>query len=78
MQYKARLALYCITGFESRSIKVDYSSKALGSNVRGVGNFFDTRADLGQLSPYNFKKSYINFPKLQSKIYVILISYGTF
>jgi hypothetical protein len=47
--------------------KVDYSSKAVGSNVRGVGTFFDTRANLGQLSLYNYKNSYIHVPESSIK-----------
>jgi hypothetical protein len=35
--------------------KVDYSSKDKGSNVRGVGTFFDTFLNLGQLHPCIFK-----------------------
>jgi hypothetical protein len=44
--------------------KVGYPSKAVGSNVRGVGTyFFDTCTNLGQLSQYNFKNLYIHFPE---------------
>ena len=47
--------------------KVDYSLKAVGSNVRGVNTFFDTCASLGQLSLYNFKNLYIHFPESSIK-----------
>jgi hypothetical protein len=43
--------------------KVGYSLKAVGSNVRGVGTFFDTCANLGKLSRYNLKILYIHFPE---------------
>ena len=43
--------------------KVGFSSKAVGSNVRGVGTFFDTCANLGQLSLYNLKPLYIHLPE---------------
>ena len=47
--------------------KVGYSSKAVGSNVRGVGTFFDTCANLGQFSLYDFKNCILILPKVQSK-----------
>jgi hypothetical protein len=43
MQYKARLALYCITVLQylkAEVSKVGFLSKAVSSNVRGVGTFF--------------------------------------
>ena len=43
--------------------KVDYSSRAKGSNVRGVGAFFDTYSDL----PFTQNSN--------PKIYVICIRY---
>ena len=43
--------------------KMDYSSKAVGSNVRGVGTFFDTCANSDQFFLYNFKNLYIHFPE---------------
>ena len=41
--------------------KVDYSSKAGISNVRGVGTFFGTYSNLGHLAPYKFKDLYSHF-----------------
>jgi hypothetical protein len=43
--------------------KRQYSSKAKSSNVRGVGTFYVTCSNLGQLSPYYFKNLYGNFPR---------------
>jgi hypothetical protein len=38
-----------------------YSSKAKASNIRGVGTFFVTCSNLGQLSQHNIKNSYGHF-----------------
>jgi hypothetical protein len=47
---------------------VNYSSKAVGFNVRGVGTFFfDTCANLGQLSLYNSKYCIFISAKVQSR-----------
>ena len=59
------------------------SSKAQGTNVRGVGAFFRYllvfRFMLHELSRLNFKNLYDNFPRtFNRKIYVILLMYGTF
>jgi hypothetical protein len=58
--YTALLYMY----LKAEVSKVGFSSKAVGSNVRGVGIFFfDTCANLGQLSLYNLKTLYIHLPE---------------
>ena len=42
---------------------MDFSSKAKGSNVRGVGTFFVTCSNLGQLFQYNFKTLCDHLPR---------------
>jgi hypothetical protein len=79
--YKERLALYCTK--ESKISKVDYSSKAkvfnVHANVRGVGAFFVTCSNLGQLSPYNCKNLCGHFPRaFNQKNYALSILYRTF
>jgi hypothetical protein len=44
--------------------KRQFSSKANSSNVRGVGTFFGTCLNLGQLSSYNFKICHIISPEI--------------
>jgi hypothetical protein len=56
-----------------------YSSKAVSSNVPGVGTFSLTCSNLGQLSPYSFKHLYGHFSRFfNRKLYDLLIVYGTF
>jgi hypothetical protein len=58
---------------------VDYLSKAVGSNGRGIDTFFDTCSNLGRLSPYNVKNLYSHFPrKFNQKHHALLFLYGTF
>ena len=61
------------THFLSKISKVDYSSKAKVSNVRGVGTFFfDTCSNLGRILSYNFKYLYAHLPKnLYRKLYTL-------
>jgi hypothetical protein len=64
MQYKARLALYCITAFESRSIKNGLFIESFRfQRPRGRYLFFDTCTNLGQLFQHNFKNVYIHVPE---------------
>jgi hypothetical protein len=44
--------------------KKDYSSEAVGSNVRGSVLFFDTCANLGQFSLGQFAQGTLSFPDL--------------
>ena len=53
-----------LSPYEAEVSKVDYPSKTKSSNVRGVGTFFDTCSNLGQLFHYNFKKIINNFPEI--------------
>jgi hypothetical protein len=62
-----RGSFYTHKGSQKQKLKVDFSSKAKGSNVRGVvrgvGTFSVTCLNLGQLSPYNFKNLYGHLPR---------------
>jgi hypothetical protein len=60
---------------------MNYAPKANGFNVRGVGAFFDTCSNLGQLSNSNTILKHCMFisPKSKSKKnYALMISYRTF
>ena len=75
MGYKAQLALYRGTSFLSNISKVDYPSKAGGSNVQGVGTFFWHLSSLGQILPYNFKTLYAHFTqKIWIKNFILFIN----
>jgi hypothetical protein len=77
LKYIKRASLYILKKAEVS--KVDYSSKAKSSDVRGVGTLFDTCLNLGHLFPYNFKILYCHFiQNLNSKIHIFCILYGTF
>ena len=60
--------------YQNGSIQ-EYSSKARSSNVRGVGTFFDTCSNLGQLFPYNFKKLYTHHSENSMKTFKPFLYY---
>ena len=60
------LALVVMALKDRKNIIMDYSSKANSSNVRGVGTFFVTWSNLGQLSSSNFKNVYDNLTEIES------------
>ena len=57
---------------------MDYSPKAMGSNVREGGTFPVTCSNLGQLSPYNLKTLYSHFTQNFDRNIQKIETYETF
>ena len=74
---KASLALS--VEIKQKIQKCDSKSVIQNSNVRGVGTFFVTCSNLGQLFPYDLKIFYAYFLwNFYQNILALLILYGTF
>jgi hypothetical protein len=72
---KASLALS--VEIKQKIQKCDSKSVIQNSNVRGVGTFFVTCSNLGQLSLHNFKNLYCHFPRnFNKKFRAIFKLYG--
>jgi hypothetical protein len=64
---------------KEKKLKVDFSSKANNSNVRGVCTFSDTCSNVEHLFPYSFKDFGCNFLEIKiSKIIPFLYYVGLF